>query len=417
MRKIHSILIGLAVTLALAPPARAEQKYTLGFTSDFLGGIGNQSGSGGSNAGRVLTGTPPFFALYPSLTLKAVGAHSNFNIAYGFTMDHYWSDPEALTTTYHALTLNLDTRIGRRTSLKFSNSLRNTPDVSMLNVLKGFVFTPDGFQSIYEPMLFKNHSYSELSRLSMDVEVTRKSFLTFAVDGTIRRYGNIAVDETWTFQDQTRIGGTISYSRKSGKRGSFGVNYKIYQNDYRDYGPTRSHALQFHASRELAPSLMFTFEAGPSLTEKNQYLPEDRISINFSASLSKKLNTSLLSMHFSKSSGDSSGMGYARDSYQAGLGFSRPFGPRTSLNVDVSAFQQKGQSFYNQDKQVPAYDYWGLSGSAVLSRKLSRLWTLSFGGNYQDFKGQKAVSMNHMSYKRLYVSLSFQLPELWRAAR
>jgi len=405
-------LSGLVLILAAAPGARAERKYLFGFSSDILTGVTNQAATGNSNLSPVTGGYFPFYSTYPSLSLKSIGRRSTLDLNYTFTVDRYETD-DAITTMGHALRSVFVSELGKRTRLRLNGEFNTTPQLSLINVLTGFTLNPQGgFGYIYDPQTFENAYQRASGGAELELDLTRSSFLTFAGSGAYVHYGS-SVSTAAYLSNQIRAEGSLAYSYRRGRRQTWGVKYSAYQNDFDRYGKVRSQSAMLTFARELSPSLRLTLDAGPSYTEKSSSRPE-YLGYNASINISKTIHTNLITLNGSHRTGDSTGLGGATDSTQVGLSYSHTFGRNTTLRVDASAFDQKQHS-------SSAYRYRGISGSLALLRMIGRHWQIGVGASYQDYPSASGVyptgGYPGRVYKRLYLSMGYRMPELWRASK
>lgn len=398
-----SVICGLF--LLLTAPAQAERKYVLGTSIDFMGGVSNQVGQSGFNLSRLEQGIVPFYSVYPSANLSSVGHHSTIDLNYTFVAERFQMTAP-LTSLSHTVTGNFTAQLGRITRLRISDTFNTAPDYSTINVLQGFTITPEGFQYVFEPQLYKRNNISNSGNASLEVDVGSKSFLTFAASGSYRHYDD-TVSRSY-FTDQTRIEGSLAYSRRTSKRQSWSVKYMVWQNNYEGYYDVRSHAATLGLSRELRPDLHLTLEAGPSYTENSESM-KSYVGYFVSAGLSKQLEKNLFTGGYSHHSGDSTGLGTASDSDHGNLGFSRTIGRKGSINFQASAFRQS-------QRETDVYDYWGANASLALSRQIGNHWVASIGGSYMTYLGATGSYYNS-AYKRVYASIGFRFPELLRGER
>ncbi len=400
----------LVLTLA-AGSVSAERKYSADFTANFLGGIGNLAGNSSIAYSGFGMGNSPFFSASPSLFLRSIGERSELNMNYAFVLDRYQMDPDPLTTYSHAFDVNWTSKLGKSARFTLGDTYSDVPNLSALNVIKGFTFTSlsQGFQYIFEPMLLKNSSRSNSAKADLEVDLTQRSYLTFGVASAIRRYQRDEVGDSPFFQNQDRLEGHFAYSYKANKRNTLGAEYRMYQNDYRDFGMVRAHTALFTYSVEVSSSFKLDMEAGPAMTMKNPYQDETRYGYNAAINLSEKLKSNLFTLHYRRRAGDSTGLGYVTDSHEAGVGFSRTIGRSVSVNADISAFRQRNDG-------MAEFDYEGLSATAEITRMLGKHWMIGLGGSYQDYRGDMST-FRGLDRKRAYISISFLLPEFWRAVR
>jgi len=377
-------------------PSYAERKYFLGTAADFTGGMTNQIG----DTSYTLSENAPFFAVYPSINLRSVGEHSELDLDYTFSAERFRTS-DGITTLSHIATGSFAAQLGNRTHLRISDTFDTMPNYSTINVLQGFTVTPQGFQYVFEPQTYQSFSMSNSGNIGIDVDLTSKSFLTFGGSGSYRHY-NDTVNQTY-YSDQLRAEGSFGFSHKHSTRTTWGMKYKIWQNDYQDNYPTaRSHSATVELRRVLSPGWSLTLEAGPAYVETASYL-----SYIINANISKQSQTNRFDAGYSHYAGDSTGIGGTSESHQGRLGFSQSLWRTASLSFQASAFRQ-------YQKGSGSYDYWGANGSAALSQELGKYWVASVGVSYTTNMGG---GYNGYTYERAYVSIGYRLPDFWRTER
>jgi len=363
-----------------------------------MGGVSNQGGQSSFNFERLEQGSVPFYGVYPSVSLTSTGRRSGFKLDYSFVADQYRMTPN-MTNTSHAVTGSFNAQLGRTVRFRISDTFNTAPDYSTINVLKGFTITPEGFQYVFEPELYKRSNISNTGNVGVDVDLTSRSSLNFAASGSVRFYDE-EVDSSY-FSDQTRIEGSVAFTRKQTRRVAWNMKYSVRQNDYDEYASTRTHTGTLGLSAELAPTVNLTLSAGPAYVEEDDYVGYD-----IAANIAKRFEKNLLTASYSHRTSDSTGLGSASESHQGMLGFSQMLGRYWSISFQASAFNQT-------QRDTDMYDYYGVRGSMSISRNLGEHWVLSGGGSYMTYLGRTG-GQNDSTYKRVYGSIGFRLPELLR---
>lgn len=398
--------MGCAALLALVPGAQAQRNNRFSTSIDFMAGVSNQAGSAGYNLSALQKGVVPTYSVYPSLSLKSTGEHSSLDLNYTFGADRTQMSP-SITMTSHAATAGFTTQLAKGVRLNFTDTFLTTSDFSTINLLKGFIVSPEGFQYVFEPQLYRRTSISDTANAALAVDLNKQSSLTFAASGSYLHYTRDAFASGFLF-DQMRVEGDISYSYRRGAHQIMSTKYAVYQNDIKDYANIRSHAMTFGLSQELSPSLRLSFEVGPSFTESTG-LQKEYFGYVASVYAVKVLHSNRFSLNYSRRSGDSTGLGGTSDSHQGGLGFSRGLTRTTTIGFDASVFGQRQGS-------TSLYNFWGIRGSMTLSQSVGEHWVVSLGGSYQTYQGQ-AESMSNLEYKRAFVSFGYRLPGMRRTTR
>jgi hypothetical protein len=391
-------LIILVIT-GIALPAYCERKYFLGTTMDFVGGASNQVGTSSFSLERLDQGITPFYSIYPSLSLKSVGKHSQLDLKYTFSGDYYQSTPRIFAPS-HDGGVEFTGLIGAKTHLRLSDHFTTMPDFSTINVLKGINTTPQGFNFAFEPQLYKSSSINNNATMGLDIDLTSKSSLVFSGSGSFRRY-NRSISQSY-LSDQSRAEGSVGFSHKHSSRTKWTLKYLFRQNDYQNYDTARTHSATLALSRVLSTGFDITLEAGPAYVELEHYTGYI-VNVN----LSKQFRDNRFYAAYSHNVGDSTGIGGSSENHQGSLGFSHFIGRTISINFDATAFRQS-------QRKSSAYDYRGVSGSAALSKQLGKYWVASIGISYRTDEG-KAYS--NYQYKRAYFSIGYRFPELWKTEK
>jgi len=398
------LLMLCAALLVPAAGARAERKFILGTQVDFVTGGSNQMGNSSLSFSQFQKSLAFYYGVYPSLDLKATGRHSQLDCSYSALGDRFNGD-QKVTSVSHAANANFALQPGRRIRLKLNGSYSSAPDYAAYSVYKGLVLIPTGFQFLFEPALAQRNSQTIQGGGSLEFDLTSRSYLTFGLSSSYRSY---AKNEVFLgrLSDQLRTEGSIGYSYKLSPHRNLSFRAIVAENTYKEFGNARTESATIAYSQQLSPAFAVSFEAGPS------YVVSSKQSLNYlgylvSANISHAVRTSRVSLYYSSRAGDSTGYGSISDTQSAGLSFALPLGKRLSANSSVSVLDSKG-------KMDNPYSYRGLSGALDLSYSLSERWFFSLGGSYRMNEG--LISLNQ-EYKRIFVSMRYRAPELWRFAR
>lgn len=391
----------MAFALLLLPSSLwADRKYFVGASVDVIGSFGNQTGEGSLSLARLDEKSHPSYSIFPTISLSSVGERSTLDLGYTFSGEYYQLD-DKITSFAHAATTSFTVRLGSRARLELYNTLSTLPDISTVNVVKGIIISPEGFQYIFEPEISRSTNISESGNVGLSVDLGPKSSLAFGFFGAYRDYGD---DFSRSLSSQARLQGRFGFLRKHSTRTAWGLDYTVWQNNYdsEEYSTARSHSLVFGYKRVLNPGLDLSLSAGPAYVESDSY-----VSHVIDVQISKKLQNNSISAGYSHRPGDSTGLGGTTESHQGRLGFSRSLGRTTSINLQMSAFNQAG-------RLTSRSDFWGARGAVVLSRQLGRHWVMGIGGSYMTYVGRENLDSE---YKRAYVSIGYRLPDLWRTLR
>ena len=396
----------LVAVLLLTGTLRAERKYVFGTNCDFVGGAGNQLGSSNLNLKPLNQGVIPSFSVYPSLSLESTGQHSTFDLNYTFLGERFQID-QPMTTTSHYFTISLTTQIGKRTHLRLANTFSSVPALSILNVLQGTTEIPGGFMYTFEPELYKRSSLNDVARAAIDIDLSKKSFLTLEGSGGYRNYEQDVAVPGYLY-NQWRIEGDAAFSHRHSERSTWSLKYRMYQNETGDYPAVRTHSGTLGADLKVKPTVQLTLEGGPAYTEETA-INSSYVGYYASLNLTKQLHENQLHLYYIHRPGDSTGLGTVTDSHHGGLAFLLALGRSMSLRFNASVYKQSQQSNQN-------FDYWGAQGAMALSKLIARHWIISIGCSYQNYEGQM-TGMNNVGYGRVFLAFGYRFPELWRFAK
>jgi hypothetical protein len=355
---------------------RGERNDSFGASIDFVGGMSDRAGQGSSLQRKD---PMPFYSVYPSIELTSDGEHSALDFNYHVAAERFQMDPK-VTAISHMFTVSVESQLSQRSRLKLSNRLNTMPNYSIIYTLKGITPNPGGFQYLYESELYKQSNISNSTSLGLDIDLNKKSFLTFAGSGAFRHYFEDSAGRN-NLSNQSRIEGKFSYSHLQTENLTWNLKYTVRQNDYQDFPTVRSHIATIGVVQKLSPNWRFNLEAGTSLKGMSH------ISYEVSAGIARKFQSNSFSVLYSRYAADSTGLGGTTESHQGSLAFSQTLGRSTLIDFDASAFRQS------------LYDYWGLRGTIAISQQLGRHWGASIGSSYMNYK----IS----SSKRFYISLQF----------
>jgi outer membrane usher protein FimD/PapC len=218
--------------------------------------------------------------------------------------------------------------------------------------------------------------------MGLDIDLTKKSFLTFSASGSVRLYESDASSSS--LSDQTRVEGSFGFSHKQSERLTWNMKYTVWQNDYKEFETTRSHSATLGLAKAFNHGWSFALNAGPSISETEELSVSYSVDVN----MAKSFQRNRFSVGYAHRAGDSTGLGGSTDSHQVMMSFSQTLGRTTSINFQASAYRQKQN----------ATD--GVSGSLALSQQLGRYCVLSAGSSYMGY--------DKYASKRFYASFGIR---------
>ncbi len=400
--KISRMLLISVALLQGFETARAERKYTIGTQIDLVTGTTSRSTESGLDLTQPLQDRTFFYALYPSLAITSAGDHSLFQASYAFGLNRTNTGLN-LDNGSHVTSATYQASLNRRWRVSLAESFEMTSDFTTLNVLRGNISSPEEFRFLFYPVAIRRSSQANNASGRVECLLSDKSSLSFGVSHALRNYPDDPLVRGF-LSDQQRIGGSITYMRRRSERSSWTLSYTGAYYNFREFEGSQTHAVSAGYSHNLNPTLTLYVAAGPSFVQNsgNSYATYDA-----SVRLLKLLKPNLVSLYYSYASGEGTGLGSISDTQHAGFGFSRPVRKKISLSFDLSGFQSHG-------RLGNAYGTRGASGAATVGVALNKTMSLNVGGQYQRYDQAAIFGFQD---RRVFVSLRFLTPELWRFAR
>src|SRR5436309_2576689 len=164
-------------------------------------------------------------------------------------------------------------------------------------------------------------------------------------------------------------------------------------------------------SHQIGRDLTIQVSGGPSYVQGSQafYTSTGTYSgYNAAASLRKTINgKDTVSLHYNDAIGDTSGLGSVSDIRRAGFGWTEMIGRSMNVFADLSAFDSRNRigSIYNAR---------GISAAAGFGMVRTRELSLNAGAQYQRYYHTSLCGFNQ---KRVFFSLRYNAPELWKFSR
>ena len=397
------LAFGLCLFLT-AQPSHAERRYSLSGQLDLSGGATNSlrgSQSSGSFFGQNMD---RYFSIAPSIDLETLGRRFDLGLGYGFSYNYYDQD-QTLITRSHYVSGQLNSTLSENVRLTITNRFNTTPDYISYELARNLVVFSDGFGYAYTPVPSKQFFKTDDARARLDWNLGPRSFLSFIVGGNYRDYEEDE-DSSFVLNDQYRLEGGLAFNRRRSSRTTWTMKYEAVKNIYQSYGSALTHNAMAGFSHQLKPSVLFTFEAGPS------YVTASRSYRNYwgfagNARLTKTMEITQVSLFALHRSGDSSGVGYITDTTRGGIGFT--FRPVRNLNISLSA-----SSYRMKQRHDFPLKLWGVDGGAQIALILSRYLRLGAGANYRRTEGHVFLDRE---YKQFYGSINLMAPEFWNTTR
>lgn len=397
MRYGKLVLICAAALLPVQG-ARAERKLIIGNQYDVAFGGTNQ---GSFSSLQLQNGLGSFYGFYPAIEAKSLGQTTEIGVSYAAFVERFNGDRN-LTSLSHVAGADFAARPTRSLTLVFGGSFSSAPDYTSVDVLKGAAPAPDDFRFVFQPALAESTRHTFRGSAGTRIDLSQRSFITADFSALALQYQE---DEEFEglLLDQHREEARLGYWYRLSALDSVDVQYIFVQNSYGELGTGRSQAAALGYTRQITPALRVRFEAGPAHvsfdgTRYYGYLA--------TASLTRTFRVSQISAYYDHSPGDSSGLGSLSDVHSAGVSVFAPLWRGLSIGSSFAGFRSRS-SVNTSDR------FRGFYGSVDLSYPMSRRWFLAWGGSY------RINAFDHPSdqeYKRLYFSIRFRAPELWRTS-
>lgn len=388
--------------------ASAERVNTIGVSAGIIASADDRPYFEGYTP--TTTADEYFFvgAFYPRVTLDSRGPASLFSLSYGFGMNRLKSDLD-LNSESHSVSLKWNTALGQRATFQLSNEFRKSPDFDTFTLFSGIVETPDGYFFDFDTVALRRDSYWNSTSASLGIDVGQKSNLDFSGGFSFKNYEDVP---DFRQEDQIRSNAGVRFSRDISERTSWNTGYDIRYWDYHGGDSSAySHNVGVGLNHMFSPTLSLNLSAGPayvvSTGREDQF--DDKTGYNATARLEKRIEKHLFSISFSERSAATFGAGGLARTRDAGLAYSREF-EWVLVNASIRYFDT--EALYEA-----GYSPEGVFSMLSLGFKMARNLMFEVGGSYRKQDNDKSgVESVYGDYdrKRVYVSIRFNFPELWR---
>jgi|GEM_PF-1972881 hypothetical protein len=384
-------------------PVSAQVKYNVGVTADITGG-GNTPIFAGSSLTQSSWDLAPFIGTYPSVTFRAIGEHSSLDSTYGFGYDRTFSDPTYETKSHNA-TVAFSSKFGPKWSFHLSDSYYKSSNISSFRFLSGLTQVPDPteadqFQFVFTPVFFQSN-HSNTATVGLDRILNKKSSLLISGSYSTLDYPN-ASSATGVLSDQKRISASVSFKR-SGEHYSWTIGYSGARFNFAAFQNSLNHSATVGYFYQFSPTLSFEITAGPSFLEGLDTV-KSPLGTTVTATLNRSIPRGSLAVSASHTSSETSGLGSVSRNRDIGFNMSHALGKNATVSANVSGFNTQGLT-------VNGVSARGISGGGTFGLALSRDWSLNWGGHFQHYEGYNTSGYDQ---KRLFMSLRYNKPELWR---
>ena len=397
--------IFLILALAFAIPLHAQQRtYVFSGSTNFV--TGSTDNLTTSIVGQPLGRTPLkfFYSAYPSITMTSTGARSALNASYTFGIDRTHTSLKA-TSQSHAVSVGFSRPLSPRWNINLSESFEQTADATTFNALSGVTPAPQNAPFLFYPVAVRLSARTNAVNIGGGYTLSERSSFSMSASHNLRNYGS---DSSFrgSLSDQHSFSGNVTYARKTGPNETWSVGYSGTRSSFSDFENASSHAARMGYSNQIAPDLTFQLTAGASRV-KSLASAGSYTGYNSSAGLQKTLfANSSLSLNYSQNSGASSGLGSISDTRTAGVSLRHDFSA-SSVAVNLALFDADGTLNNPHGTR-------GISATASIAAPVTRKLSVVGGGAYQRYTGSSVFGFTQ---KRLFVSLRYIEPNLWRFSR
>lgn len=380
---------------------------------DLVGGSDEttENGIGAGTASTPQKLSSYYYQILPSLEINANGQRSVLHLSYTFGLSEDPASPFGNTDSQLA-TATLSQSLGRDWKINISDSFVRTSNLGAFNASLGTTSSvPNALSYLYYASAVNQISENNYVQVRTDYGLTPQSTLSLSGSYSLLKYPNggpFAGD--LSNQQGSSLG--ITYTHKTSERDSWNLAFGSSYYTFGNLGSAQSQAVSAGYSHRFANEFLFQVVAGPSYVDSSQSVDGSQtgghyVGFNGSASLQKSLKTSTIRVYFAQTSGAASGFGSISNTRNAGFTLKQGIAKNLSLSADISAFDMQGQ-FGN------LYAARGGSATAMIGLALNQTVSLNWGGLYQRYDQATPFGFDE---KRLFVTLRYNAPGLWRSSR
>ena len=314
-----------------------------------------------------------------------------------------------LNTESHEIGLEWDTALGERGTFRLTNNFRKSPDFDTFYLFRGIVEGPEGYFFDFDTVAEQRDSYWNSTGAELGIALSERSDLHFTGGFSFRNFEDLP---GFRDEDQMRSQAGISYSRDISERTSWNLGYDIrYWDFYSGSSSAYSHNVGLGLRHMFSPTLTLDLSAGPAYVLHNQGTESFSNDTGYNASIQilKRIEKHLFSLNYNERSAATYGTGGVARTRDAGLAYSRDFN-RVLLNASLRYF--KTESLYEG-----GYSPEGVFTLLSFGFKLTRNVMFELGGSYRKQEDNNETGYSYYGdyeRKRVFVSLRFNFPELWR---
>lgn len=397
----YTAIIG-AILISTTLPVLAKRIYTVGTQINVVVSRDsnpriNNDGFSPSQGGILST----LYGLYPSIFLNSMGLRSSVQLSYAFGLNRNRSEGSRPSES-HSFSGSYSTPLTRNLGLTVSESYTRSLDFTTFNVFRGIILTPEGLLFDFDTIaLLQESSYNNAS-LALGYTLSSDSSLSFGVGHSIRNYEQ-SLDAGNRLSNETGFSGNFAYSQNVNERTGWNLSYSASLSRFDQFQDNLTHNINIGLSHQISPTVSLGLTGGPSFSQS----PETKANFsgyNASFHISKAFEETLTSLSYSHGTGTSTGVGSVSNTDTLAFNFSRPLARRINISANLSLYQTTAIL------DNPVATRGGLA-AVSLGFSLSESWALNLGGTY---RRQNETTINDGEQKRIFISLSYALPELLR---
>ena len=400
MAKFQKAIAVLLFLIAVQANAQ-DRKFSLGPRLDLVAGGGTD---GGTDPHSPQQGS--FYSeVYPGMEMRSSGERDviTFSYAYGYrrTMGQpsYASNSQVGSATF-------STSLNPSWKLNVSDSFQMTPNFFSFTTARGETTAPDGFRFLFSPVSTNQLTKTNTATIVTDYHWGASSSLALNVSHSLLNYPDNAAYRG-ILSNQHRVSESVTYSQGIAQRGIWSISYTRATATFNDFDTVRSHSLTAGYAHQIGRNLMLQVSGGPSYIESFQG-SNSSSGYNAAASLRKVIKTkNTLSAYYSDATADFSGLGSVSHTRSGGFGWTQLVGKSLTTYADLSAFDTRSgiDNLYNVR---------GVSAAASFGIPLTRELSLNGGAQYYRYDQTSLFGFNQ---KRIFISLRYSAPELWKFSR
>ncbi len=397
----YTLIIGV-ILMGVTLPAFAERIYTVGTAINAVASLdSNPAGNSLGLSPSVNGGYRTLYGLYPSISFNSSGLRSNVQLSYAFGLNRSPSG-QGLRSESHSFSGGFNTSLTQNFDLSFSNSFTRSSDFTTFNVFRGIILTPEGLLFDFDTIALLENTYANDARLALNYALGSHSSLSFGAGHSFLHFEQ-SPDVSGRLSNQTGFHGNVAYSQTLSDRTGWNLSYSASQRDFDEFQRTLTHNTGLGLSRQLSPTVSLSLSGGPSYLQSVD-TQADSLGYNASVRISKAFEKNLISLYYNHLNGTSTGVGSVSNTDTIAFNFSQTLGRKVNIQTNLSVYETTAVL------DNPVETRGGLA-SVLLSFLMNDNWALNLGATYRT---QDETNLSDGEQKRVYVSLSFNLPELLR---